>query len=201
VPGLGLGVLPLLGGEGRPLITNEVAMPAALASASSCGDNQNMSPFDLITLLCALGCGIVGGVFYAFSSFVMRALANVPPTQGIAVMQSINLTVFTPWFMTPFLGTGVFCIYVAVVSLPRWQSSPSSLFLAGSLLYLVGVILVTMVCNVPRNDTLQALAPASPEAARYWVEYLSSWTLWNHVRTVAALAAAVSFVLGFRLQR
>jgi uncharacterized membrane protein len=64
-----------------------------------------------LTLFAALGCGLVAGVFFAFSTFVMKALARLPAPQGIAAMQSINVIVINPWFMTAFLGTAaaVFC--------------------------------------------------------------------------------------------
>jgi uncharacterized membrane protein len=39
-----------------------------------------------LTLFAALGCGVVAGVFFAFSAFVMRALASLPALQGIAAM-------------------------------------------------------------------------------------------------------------------
>jgi len=32
-----------------------------------------------LTLFAALGCGLVGGVFFAFSTFVMKALSRLPP--------------------------------------------------------------------------------------------------------------------------
>jgi uncharacterized membrane protein len=31
-----------------------------------------------LTLLRALGCGLVAGIFFTFSAFVMRALARLP---------------------------------------------------------------------------------------------------------------------------
>jgi uncharacterized membrane protein len=62
--------------------------------------------------------------------------------------------------------------------------------LIGSLLYLIGTILVTITFNVPLNDALAAVNPDSSEGANLWAKYLTSWTLWNHTRTVAALVAA-----------
>jgi uncharacterized membrane protein len=55
-----------------------------------------------------------------------------------------------------------------------------------------------MVFNVPRNNALAALDPASAEAAPHWRDYVASWTHWNHVRTVAALAAAACFTIALR---
>ncbi len=47
-------------------------------------------------LFCALGSALVAGVFFAFSTFVMKALGRLQPEQGIAAMQSINVTVLNP---------------------------------------------------------------------------------------------------------
>lgn len=152
-----------------------------------------------LTLAAALGCGLIAGAFFAFSTFVMKALARLPPAQGIAAMQSINVAVINPWFLGPFLGTAAACAFLAVSSLLAWQRPGAVSLLAGSLLYLAGTFLVTMVCNVPRNNALAAADPASAEGARLWADYLRSWTAWNHVRTVAALAAAAALTLAARL--
>jgi uncharacterized membrane protein len=149
----------------------------------------------VLTLLSALGCGLIGGVFFAFSTFVMRALAALPPAQGIAAMKSVNIAVLNPMFLGVFLGTAVSCVLLAVSSLLTWQKPGAALLLAGSALYLLGTFVVTMVCNVPRNDALATLDPASAESARFWAEYVAGWTLWNHVRTIAAIAAATLLVI------
>ncbi len=148
-----------------------------------------------LTLITALGCGLVAGVFYAFSTFVMKALARVPSAQGIAAMQSINITVINPWFMGAFFGTAAASVLVVVFALLRWSGPGSAYLLSGSLVYLIGTILVTMAFNVPRNDALAAVDPESTEGARLWAGYVTSWTAWNHVRTAAALAAAVLLAL------
>jgi uncharacterized membrane protein len=62
------------------------------------------------TLATALGCGLVAGVFFAFSSFVMPALKRLELGQGIAAMQSINILAVTPAFMTALFGTAVACL-------------------------------------------------------------------------------------------
>ena len=145
-----------------------------------------------LAFVSALGCGLMAGVFFAFSAFVMHALARLPPAQGIAAMQSINVAVINPLFMAVFLGTAAACALLAVSSLLRWHKPGASYLLAGGLLYLAGTFLVTIVCNVPRNDALAAVDPASADGASRWAGYIASWTAWNHVRTAAALAAAVS---------
>jgi uncharacterized membrane protein len=148
-----------------------------------------------LTLISALGCGLMAGFFFAFSACVMKALARLPPAQGIAAMQSINVAVINPVFLSAFLGTAAACVLLAVSSLFRWHRPGGVYLLAGSLLYLVGTLLVTLVFNVPRNNALAAIAPADADGAILWAGYLTSWTAWNHLRTAAALAAAAALTI------
>jgi uncharacterized membrane protein len=144
----------------------------------------------VLTLFAALGCAMMAGVFFAFSSFVMPALRRLPTTQGIAAMQSINVLAVTPVFMTALFGTAVACAGLAAWATISWGEEPSALVLAGGALYLVGTIGVTIACNVPLNNRLAKLHPQGAEAAVRWDLFVRRWSAWNHVRTVAALAAA-----------
>ncbi len=149
----------------------------------------------ILMLVTALGCGLVAGVFFAFSAFVMNALARLSPDKGIAAMQSINLAVINPWFFAAFFGTAAACLILAISTLFRWDKPGAGYLLAGCLLYLIGTILVTMVFNVPRNNALAVVDPLSDAGAKLWAGYVTSWTAWNHVRTAAALAAAASITI------
>jgi uncharacterized membrane protein len=155
---------------------------------------------DFSAFMSALGCGLVAGIFFAFSTFVMKALGKIAPSQGIVAMQSINVVVLNPWFLTLFLGTALLCVFAMIASLLQWNQPGSPYLLAGGALYVVGTVLVTILFNVPRNNALAAVAPESPEAARIWRVYLSSWTAWNHVRTGAALAASALFIVAMLLR-
>ena len=148
----------------------------------------------ILTFAAAIGSGLVAGIFFAFSTFVMTALGRILPEQGIAAMQSINITVLNPAFLTAFLGTGVVCVALAGGSYVWWGEASGKLLLAASLIYLVGCIGVTMVCNVPLNDRLAAVLPDTPEAVAVWSNYLTLWTNWNHLRTVAPLLSAILFM-------
>jgi uncharacterized membrane protein len=148
----------------------------------------------------ALGCGLMAGFFFAFSAVVMKALADLPPAQGIAAMQSINVAVINPWFMVAFFGTAVACALLAVSSPFIWHRPGVIYQLVGSLLYLVGSILVTILFNVPRNDALAVADPASADGAILWAGYVTGWTAWNHLRSAACLAAAASLTVAVYLQ-
>ena len=113
-----------------------------------------------VKLLSALGCGLMAGLFFAFSVSVMRALAGLPSTAGVAAMQSINVTIINPMFLAAFFGTAAACLLIMVVSLLRWHDPGATYLLVGSSLYLLGTFLVTLVFNVPnyrsRSDDFAA---------------------------------------------
>ncbi len=154
-----------------------------------------------LALLTALGAATVGGVFFGFSSFVMKALADLPPAQGIAAMQRINVVVINPWFLGVFMGTALLALGCAAVAAMSWALPASGWLLAAGLLYAVGTFGVTGALNVPRNDRLARLDAHAPAAASYWTRYLSEWTRWNHVRTAAALASAACAAWALTLLR
>jgi uncharacterized membrane protein len=148
-----------------------------------------------LKLISVIGCALIAGVFFAFSTFVMNALSRLQPAQGIAAMQSINITAINPLFMTALFGTAATCLLLSVSTLSKLSQSDAVYLLGGSLLYLIGTVGVTIACNVPLNNALAIADPSSTQSENLWAKYLTDWTFWNHVRTVAALIAAVLFML------
>jgi uncharacterized membrane protein len=165
-----------------------------------------LTPFDsamidrllpALTFMASLCCGLAAGIFFAFSSLVMRALARIPPPAGIAAMQSINVSVVNLWFCAGFFGPALICCVLAVCLLFKWNTPGAHFILLGCAFYLVGTMFVTFAFNVPLNDALATLDPASAEGATQWAGYLPTWTNWNHVRSLSALFAAASFNMAF----
>ena len=148
----------------------------------------------LLTVLAALGSAIVGGAMYAFSSFVMSGLDQATPSEAVAAMNGINVTAVRAPFMIPFVGTALLSAGLVVVGVVRWGRPESVWLIVGGVVYVLGTFVLTVAYNVPRNDALALVDPASAEAAARWATYLREWTAANHVRTVAALAAAAAFV-------
>ena len=150
---------------------------------------------DILTFAAVLGSGLVAGIFFAFSTFIMRALGQLPQNQGIAAMKAINVTVINPLFFLAFLGTGVVCLPVSLLALVSAAGAQRTYLIAGCALYLLGSVLVTMAFNVPLNNRLASADPDGAGAEALWAHYLLRWTLWNHVRTAAPLAAAGLFTM------
>ncbi|MFJ1211944.1 anthrone oxygenase family protein [Burkholderia pyrrocinia] len=144
----------------------------------------------------AIGCGLMAGVYFAFSTFVMTSLGRIAPQAGAAAMNAINVDIVRSPFMPLFLGTTLMALALAVIALFNRDQPGAMTALAGGVLYVFGMFAVTMAVNVPLNDALAAADPATAQGAALWTRYVHDWTMWNHVRTVASAAACVFFVAG-----
>jgi len=156
-----------------------------------------MSLFTTITVILALiGSALIGGIFFAFASFIMKALARLPSSEGIAAMQSINVVVLNPLFLGLFMGTALTSLLVSIIAIKGWGIPSAPYFLIGALLYVVGTFLVTGMGNVPLNSQLASMSITNPTANDTWQHYLERWTKLNTLRTVCALAASVVLIIG-----
>jgi uncharacterized membrane protein len=142
----------------------------------------------------AIGCGLLAGLYFAFSAFIMTALDRIDRASGIAAMNAINVEIVRSLFMPLFMGTTITSAALAAVAVLRWGQPGALLMLAGGVLYVVGMFGVTLVCNVPLNNALAAVDKSSPAGAALWGRYLKEWTFWNHARTIACTAASALYI-------
>ncbi|MEK3780560.1 anthrone oxygenase family protein [Paenibacillus sp. FSL R5-0810] len=118
-----------------------------------------------LTYASAVGAGLLAGVFFAFSAFVMQSLAKLPVEKGISAMQSINSTILQSSFMLVFMGTTVLSVVLGIASFIKMGRTSAIYVIVGSLLIIFGVFMVTAIFNVPLNDTLAAATSGSSEGA------------------------------------
>jgi uncharacterized membrane protein len=144
----------------------------------------------VLTLFAVLGCGLIAGIFFAFSAFIMKALSRLPSHEGITAMQFINVAIINPYFLVVFLGTPAACLIAIAYALFRWHNPAAVYLLVGGAIYLIGSFMVTVLFNIPLNNSLASVTPTGPDGAREWKRYVSNWTAWNSIRTAASLAAA-----------
>ncbi len=153
----------------------------------------------VLAVVAMLGSALIGGVFYAFSSFIMKALARMPTEEGIAAMQSINIVVINASFLGAFIGTAVISLMLAVLAIKGWGMPSAPWLLAGALLYLLGTFLVTGLGNVPLNEKLAAVSATDSSAVAVWEHFLDQWTTLNTLRAAASVTAALSLTIGLTL--
>jgi uncharacterized membrane protein len=155
----------------------------------------------LVTVLlwfCVLGCALLGGLYFAFSAFIMKALRE-SGMAGVTAMNAINRVILRSAFMPLFFGTALASGALAVIGVMHVGAPGAIPLVAGGLLYVAGMFLVTMFFNVPLNNALQNVQAESRTGTAIWNDYLRRWTLWNHVRTVSCLGAAALFLCALQM--
>ena len=159
------------------------------------------NPVVVLTTVAAIGSAVVGGICYAFSTFIMRGLDRTDPTDAITAMRGINAeAAANAPFLIVFFGPALLAIAVGVVAVTR-MGQPSSWFLLAGAIFGVLAAIVTMLFNVPLNNHIDGVDPAglsAADAAREWHAYLGPWTAWNHVRAGSGVIAAALFLAGLR---
>lgn len=153
----------------------------------------------ILLVAAGFGAGLNAGLFFIFSNTVMTALGRMAPSGGIAAMQQINIVIQNPVFFLAFFGTALLSVVLVAAALTGWLPSGAGWALAGAVIYLAGIIAVTIVFNVPMNNALAAVDPASAAGEVLWQDYLARWTMWNHVRTVSGLISSGAFILAIRM--
>lgn len=142
-----------------------------------------------------VACGLLAGLYFTFSAFAMTAFARLDTAAGVAAMNSINRVIQRSLFMPLFVGSSLSSLALAVIGALHRNEAGACAALAGGAIYFIGMFVVTMIFNVPRNNALDASDPATAEGEALWLRYRKEWTGWNHVRTLASTAALVLFVI------
>lgn len=146
-------------------------------------------------LFLALWSAVIGGVFSAFSEFIMSALTQTNPMGAIEAMQHINVTVIKTQFVAGILSIALFSVLFAAYSLMVFEGAALVTILLATLVYLPSVFFMTMLGNVPMNKKLEQLDHTTAEAETYWAVYTRTWTRLNHVRSIGSILTAGLYII------
>jgi uncharacterized membrane protein len=162
---------------------------------------MNTSSFVILTSLAALFSAAAGGMMYVFSTFVMRGLDRTGPIDAITAMRGMNAEAnANPAFLLGYFGATILALVVGVMAVVKLNQPGSWWVLIGAIFTILGAF-ITMVFNVPLNNHLDTVNPdglSVADAAREWQAYFSTWTAWNHARTVTSFVGAVVLLAGLR---
>jgi uncharacterized membrane protein len=153
-----------------------------------------MNVTKILTFAALVGSALMAGLFFAFGTAVMSSLQRMPAGQGATAMNLINVRIQNPLFLLVFCGTAVICVALAIIAFVK--DTPGKWWLvAGSALYLIGVVVISFAINIPLNDQLAAVDPHSAAGAAEWLSYLAKWNPGNNVRAVTSTLAVIAFGL------
>lgn len=147
---------------------------------------------DWTILFCALAIllgGIVSGIFFAFSDFIMKSLATIPHTAVVDAMAEINRRVYRSIFIIGIWGVALLSAALIYAGAIYTQAPESPWLIAG------GIIAVSFMFNIPMNHKLESLGSTHAKSQSYWQLYLPKWTRWNHVRSGSAIVSTACFLM------
>ena len=135
--------------------------------------------------------GFIGGVYFAFSFFVMQSLKKTRALDAIRTMNTINLMILKSPFMLLFFFSSFIAFILFLENLILYKLISNEGF--ASLIFLVGMFFCTAAKNVPLNNKLAVFdfndSTYNPEIE--WDDYYKNWIKWNHVRTASCFLSMV----------
>ncbi|WOE74523.1 DUF1772 domain-containing protein [Alterisphingorhabdus coralli] len=146
-------------------------------------------------LFLALWSAIIGGVFSAFSEFIMSALLKTETAGAIEAMQHINRDVIRTQFVAGILSIALFSLLFTVYSIAVFEGAALVTLILAPLVYLPSVFLMTIFGNIPMNNRLEGLDHRSELARAYWKEYGVQWTRFNHYRSLGSVLTAGLYII------
>jgi len=149
-----------------------------------------MMSSSLITALlwaAALGSGLIAGIYFGFSTFIMKAFNKIEAPHTVAAMNSINEVITRSLFMPLFFGSTMVSLLLVIVAISNWNEAGSVIMLTAGLVYFFGMFVCTVIFNVPLNNRLAKIEATDSNVGQVWLHYRKYWTRWNHLRTVSSL--------------
>lgn len=145
----------------------------------------------LLICLAAISAGLMAGVYFAFSGFIMRSFDELGAKQATNAMNTINGVILRSWFMVLFFGSTLLFATLSFIALFNAELPGRWLLFAIGLIYVLGMFVCTAMFNVPLNNRL-ADVPIDESGVSYnWAHYTQKWTRWNHLRGVCSLVSLV----------
>ena len=125
--------------------------------------------------------GFIGGVYFAFSFFVMQSLNKVSHPEAIRTMNSINSVILKSPFMFLFFFSSFIAFIIFLENLILYKLISNEGF--ASIVFLIGMFLCTAIKNVPLNNKLADFDynESSCNSEIEWNYYYNNWVKWNHI--------------------
>jgi len=149
------------------------------------------SMMTLLICLAAVSAGLMAGVYFAFSGFIMRSFDQLGATQATNAMNAINEVILRSWFMALFFGSTLLFAMLSVIALFKTDLPGRWLLFAAGLIYVIGMFVCTALFNVPLNNRLANVPIDKSSVRHHWDLYYRKWTRWNHLRGICSLVALV----------
>jgi uncharacterized membrane protein len=141
---------------------------------------------------------------YAYSCSVNTGLKNLADPAYLHAMQSINIAIQNPLFFISFMGLLVIFPVTAFKYYHAGANTTFCLILASGVIYFVAVFGITMLGNVPLNETLAKFnidEASLKEVASMRQRFEKPWNTFHTIRTIASIISFSFSILSAILQK
>jgi len=151
---------------------------------------------NMITLLLAtMATGLMGGIFFTWSNAVKPGIGKLTDIGYLESLQAMNKAILNPMFYLVFFAAVVLIPVATYFNYNSQSSLVVKLLFGASIVYFIGVFLVTFRGNIPLNTILEhtdlnTITDAAAKELRKGIE--AKWNFYNRIRT---LTSAASFIV------
>ncbi|MHA4810674.1 anthrone oxygenase family protein [Flavitalea flava] len=152
----------------------------------------------LFLLITATTTALMAGLFFAWYCSVIPGLSRLTDATYISAMQSINRAIQNPMFFFCFFGTAFFLPLCTYLQYNHSHSPRFWFLLAATVIYLAGVMGVTIFGNIPLNeglDTFQLTSSTVQDIRAARAGFEDSWNALNNIRTVSSILAILFVII------
>ena len=146
---------------------------------------------DILLVIIILQIGLTSGLLFIFAFAVNPGLARLSEEEYFRAMKYINIVILNPIFFLVFMGP---LITMPILTYMSWNDSSMFILIPiSTILYLLGVLLITAIKNVPLNNKLEKLNSTEFKGVFMW--YRKPWNFWHNIRTFFSIISFLMLII------
>jgi uncharacterized membrane protein len=146
---------------------------------------------DILLVIIILQIGLTSGLLFIFAFAVNPGLARLSEEEYFRAMKYINIVILNPIFFLVFMGP---LITMPILTYMSWNDSSMFILIPiSTILYLLGVLLITTIKNVPLNNKLEKLSSTEFKGVFIW--YRKPWNFWHNIRTFFSMISFLMLII------
>ena len=146
---------------------------------------------DILLVIIIFQVGLTSGLLFIFAFAVNPGLARLSEEEYFRAMKYINIVILNPIFFLVFMGP---LITMPLLTYMSWNDSSMFILIPiSTILYLLGVLLITTIKNVPLNNKLEKLN--SNEFKGVFIWYRKPWNFWHNIRTFFGMISFLMLII------
>ena len=138
--------------------------------------------------------GLTAGLCFTWTNAVTPGIGRLDNLGFLQAFQAMNRAIINPTFLIVFMGP----FFVHIANIYLFRTAPTNLLwiiIAAAILYIGGLVIVTIIGNVPLNEILDKvdLNQASPEELKNLRNQFEG--KWNQFHLIRTITTSISFML------